>query len=237
MPGATPGEESEAGDRRRRAARRDQPPCRRRRVVPERDGHPRRRHARARRVARRPADGVDDHRVGRAGRPARLGRPRARGRPPTASAPTPRERSGTPASPDSGAPASPRAARCWQTIEADRGCFACMLGGDDGRTLYIVANRYDGGSDASDGIVLTERGRRRPRRATLTEPGPIAQYSPLITKYEPRIVPASFDFCRANLNFVASSSGTSIPSESLNPTARFPPSSTPYITLIDRPLS
>ena len=27
-----------------------------------------------------------------------------------------------------------------------------------------------------------------------------AQYSPLITKYEPRIVPASFDFCRANLN-------------------------------------
>ena len=29
-----------------------------------------------------------------------------------------------------------------QTVDADRGCFACMLGGDDGRTLYIVANRY-----------------------------------------------------------------------------------------------
>ena len=42
------------------------------------------------------------------------------------------------------------------TVEADRGCFACMLGGDDGRTLYIVANRYDGGSGASDGIVLTQ---------------------------------------------------------------------------------
>jgi sugar lactone lactonase YvrE len=42
------------------------------------------------------------------------------------------------------------------TIAADRGCFACMLGGDDGRTLYIVANRYDGGSGASDGIVLTQ---------------------------------------------------------------------------------
>ena len=27
-----------------------------------------------------------------------------------------------------------------------------------------------------------------------------SQYSPLITKYEPRIVPASFDFCLANLN-------------------------------------
>lgn len=43
-----------------------------------------------------------------------------------------------------------------QTIEADRGCFACMLGGDDGRTLFIVANRY-GESGASDGVVLTER--------------------------------------------------------------------------------
>ena len=31
------------------------------------------------------------------------------------------------------------------------------LGGDDGRTLYIVANQYGGGSEASGGIVLTER--------------------------------------------------------------------------------
>jgi sugar lactone lactonase YvrE len=46
--------------------------------------------------------------------------------------------------------------RVLATVEADRGCFACMLGGDDGRTLYIVANRYDGGSGASDGIVLTQ---------------------------------------------------------------------------------
>ena len=38
-------------------------------------------------------------------------------------------------------------------VDVDRGCFACMLGGDDGRTLYIVANRYDRGG-ASDGIVL-----------------------------------------------------------------------------------
>ena len=42
-----------------------------------------------------------------------------------------------------------------EVVEVDRGCFACMLGGDDGRTLYIVANRYGGGSGASDGIVLT----------------------------------------------------------------------------------
>ena len=66
-------------------------------------------------------------------------------------------RSGTPASRSSGARGSPRAARCSQTIEVDRGCFACMLGGDDGRTLYIVANRYGGGSNASGGVVLTER--------------------------------------------------------------------------------
>ena len=41
------------------------------------------------------------------------------------------------------------------TVGADRGCFACMLGGDSGTTLYIVANRYDGASSASEGIVLT----------------------------------------------------------------------------------
>src|SRR5438046_1238237 len=35
------------------------------------------------------------------------------------------------------------------------------------------------------------------------------------------MVPASFEFCFANLNRYASSAGTSIPSESLNPTARF----------------
>jgi NAD(P)-dependent dehydrogenase (short-subunit alcohol dehydrogenase family) len=62
------------------------------------------------------------------------------------------------------------------------------------------------------------------------------QYSPLITKKEPRITPASFDFWRANLKpAAASSSGTSMPSESLNPTARFFPSSMVYITLMDKP--
>jgi sugar lactone lactonase YvrE len=43
-----------------------------------------------------------------------------------------------------------------ETIAADRGCFACMLGGNDGRRLYIVANHWAGG-DASDGVVLTQR--------------------------------------------------------------------------------
>jgi sugar lactone lactonase YvrE len=31
-----------------------------------------------------------------------------------------------------------------QTIEFDRGCFACMLGGQDGRTLFVVANQWSG---------------------------------------------------------------------------------------------
>src|SRR5512143_945397 len=57
------------------------------------------------------------------------------------------------------------------------------------------------------------------------------QYSPLMTKNEPRMVPASFDFCFADLKRGASSGGTSMPSESLKPTARFFLSSIVYITL------
>ena len=43
-----------------------------------------------------------------------------------------------------------------ERVSVDRGAFACMLGGEDGCTLYVVANRY-GPEGASDGIVLTER--------------------------------------------------------------------------------
>ncbi len=31
-----------------------------------------------------------------------------------------------------------------QTVAADRGCFSCALGGDDGRTLFIVATEWRG---------------------------------------------------------------------------------------------
>src|SRR4029450_11140503 len=41
------------------------------------------------------------------------------------------------------------------TVEVDRGCFACMLGGVEGQTLFIVANHYPG-AGASDGIVVTQ---------------------------------------------------------------------------------
>ncbi|MGO9457381.1 MAG: SMP-30/gluconolactonase/LRE family protein [Acidimicrobiales bacterium] len=42
-----------------------------------------------------------------------------------------------------------------ESVVSDRGCFGCMLGGGDGRTLYIVANHYTGGT-ASEGVVLVQ---------------------------------------------------------------------------------
>ena len=46
-----------------------------------------------------------------------------------------------------------------QTIELDRGCFACMLGGADGRTLFMVAAEWGGSAgtaeEAPTGQVLT----------------------------------------------------------------------------------
>jgi sugar lactone lactonase YvrE len=47
-----------------------------------------------------------------------------------------------------------------QTIDLDRGCFACMLGGGDNRTLFMTANEWRGPADmvpheARTGQVLT----------------------------------------------------------------------------------
>jgi sugar lactone lactonase YvrE len=38
-----------------------------------------------------------------------------------------------------------------QTVELDRGCFACMLGGPDGRTLFIMAQEWKGPEGMVDG--------------------------------------------------------------------------------------
>jgi sugar lactone lactonase YvrE len=44
------------------------------------------------------------------------------------------------------------------TVAADRGCFACMLGGDDGRTLFIGAAQWRGMEAAmSEGPGVTGR--------------------------------------------------------------------------------
>jgi sugar lactone lactonase YvrE len=44
-------------------------------------------------------------------------------------------------------------------VDADRGCFACMLGGADGRTLFVIATRWEGvqGVGGRTGQVLTHR--------------------------------------------------------------------------------
>jgi sugar lactone lactonase YvrE len=48
-----------------------------------------------------------------------------------------------------------------ETVEVDRGCFACMLGGEDGRTLFIVAASWGGtagvGQGERTGQILTHR--------------------------------------------------------------------------------
>ena len=38
-----------------------------------------------------------------------------------------------------------------ETIDLDRGCFACMLGGADGRTLFMTANDWRGPDHMADG--------------------------------------------------------------------------------------
>ena len=48
-----------------------------------------------------------------------------------------------------------------QTVDLDRGCFACMLGGPDRRTLFLVAREWHGmddvGTGTGTGQVLTLR--------------------------------------------------------------------------------
>jgi len=39
-----------------------------------------------------------------------------------------------------------------QTIQLDRGCFACMLGGPDRRTLFLIANEWGGADDMAGGL-------------------------------------------------------------------------------------
>src|SRR5207302_421508 len=38
-----------------------------------------------------------------------------------------------------------------QTIDLDRGCFACALGGADGRTLFLTVNDWRGTASMADG--------------------------------------------------------------------------------------
>jgi sugar lactone lactonase YvrE len=42
----------------------------------------------------------------------------------------------------------------FESVGVDRGCFACMLGGPDGRTLFVVAAKWP---DAMEGRGRTGR--------------------------------------------------------------------------------
>jgi sugar lactone lactonase YvrE len=41
-----------------------------------------------------------------------------------------------------------------QTIDLDRGCFACSLGGQDGSTLFLVANEWNGPASMAKGSPM-----------------------------------------------------------------------------------
>lgn len=56
-----------------------------------------------------------------------------------------------------------------ETIDVDRGCFACMLGGADGKTLFIVANEWSGPSGMSGG-------KRQGQVLTVPAPAPRAGF-------------------------------------------------------------
>ena len=52
-----------------------------------------------------------------------------------------------------------------QAIQLDRGCFACMLGGADRRTLFLTANEWRGPASMGDGA-------RRGQVLTVEAPAP-----------------------------------------------------------------
>ena len=50
-----------------------------------------------------------------------------------------------------------------QTIDLDRGCFACMLGGEDKRTLFLMANEWGGPETMAEGARQYGPGAHRRR--------------------------------------------------------------------------
>lgn len=57
------------------------------------------------------------------------------------------------------------------TVEVDRGCFACMLGGRDGRTLFILAAEWRGVEQAAEALAA-----RTGQVLTVPAPAPGAGY-------------------------------------------------------------
>jgi sugar lactone lactonase YvrE len=55
-------------------------------------------------------------------------------------------------------------------IELDRPCYACMLGGDDGKTLFMVAAKWFG-PDRMDELKQAKTGRVLMTRVALPHAG------------------------------------------------------------------
>ena len=55
-------------------------------------------------------------------------------------------------------------------IELDRPCYACMLGGEDGRTLFMVVARWFG-PDRIDELVQAKAGQVLTARAAVSHAG------------------------------------------------------------------
>ena len=100
-----------------------------------------RRDADRRRVVRQRLTAFDIGAGRRAGRPAGLGRPRRR----RAGRHLPRRRtarSGTRTCPHRRCVRVREGGEVLATVELDRGCFSCALGGPDGRTLFVVGQLW-----------------------------------------------------------------------------------------------
>lgn len=63
-----------------------------------------------------------------------------------------------------------------QTIELDRGCFACAFGGIDGRTLFLIATEWQGTSTMADGA-------RTGQVLTVQAPAPGAAWGELVHQH------------------------------------------------------
>ena len=59
-------------------------------------------------------------------------------------------------------------------VETDRACFACTLGGDDGRTLFLLAADWHMGEDFEDNLHRLTTGPRTGQLLTAPAPAPAA---------------------------------------------------------------
>jgi SMP-30/Gluconolactonase/LRE-like region len=74
-----------------------------------------------------------------------------------------------------------------QTIDLDRGCFACMLGGADGKTLFLVTRDWGGPASirGTNGPGAGRRGARTGRRLAIARSSGSNRRSPVAARIDP----------------------------------------------------